>query len=162
MHHMPAAMVLILIFQVRPGFQGQSQTEIFTSLDMAEHLVYPNTADAVSQGFGPFQEPVCWQFVTLDVCDVDQMAQGTWEQGIVLTCFPASLLDLPCEDQQTLALNPACLSCQSRPCTKLAYANLLLLCTQQMVISPTSVLFRSAQDALMSSSIVSIGHVCAR
>ena len=43
---------------------------------MAEHLVHPHTADAVSQGFGPFQKPVGWQLVTLDVCDLDQMAQG--------------------------------------------------------------------------------------
>lgn len=43
---------------------------------MAEHPVRPNTTDFVSEGFGPFQKPDCWQLDAMDVCHLDQMAQG--------------------------------------------------------------------------------------
>ena len=62
--------------QIGPGFQGCSQTEVCAGMDMAEHHIHPNTADAVSQGFGPFQKPVGWQLDALHVCHLDQMAQG--------------------------------------------------------------------------------------
>ena len=48
MHHVSAVNSIDTCLRVRADFQGQCQTEVCTSMDMAEHLVYPNTADAVS------------------------------------------------------------------------------------------------------------------
>lgn len=59
-----------------PGFQRTGSTEGFASVDMAEHPLHPDTTDFVSDRFGPFQKPVCWQLDAMDVCHLDPMAQG--------------------------------------------------------------------------------------
>ena len=90
-------------------------------MDLVQHHLCANTADAVCEGPGSLQELVCWQPDTLHVPCLDQMAQGAPETA----CTPVNFFR-----QKSLIVNfmsPFFCAHQKR-LPKLAFTLLLNIC----------------------------------